>query len=155
MDLGIDPAAVAAQSQGFSSSLALIATIAFVGFFGRLVFVAFAPNLAARNPLRHLSGAGFLLLAAAIFGGGLYATGKWTKAVVLFNRSLVDPVIVSWLGRDSCDPASGRYCVVVFEAERELVVNWYDKRVYMWEIVNPPEGAPWHSQRPLSRPFTS
>lgn len=152
--MGIDPSAMAAQSQGLTSNLALIAAIAGLGFFGRLLFVIFGPKLAGRNPLCNFSGTALIVVAAVLFGGAIYASGKWTKAVVLFNRTLVDPVIVTWLGRDSCDPATGRYCVVVFEEERELVVNWYDKRVYMWEIVNPPEGAPRYSPRPLSRPLT-
>ncbi|WP_264212735.1 hypothetical protein [Leisingera thetidis] len=152
MDIGIDPAAVAAGSQEMTGNIALIGTIAFVGFFGRMVFVAFAPGLAKANPFRNFSGTGFILLAAALFAGGLYASGKMTKATVLFKRNLVDPVVVTWLGRDSCDPASGSYCVVVFEDGQEKVVNWYDKRVYMYEIVNPPEGAVWHTLRPQPRP---
>lgn len=152
MDLGIDPAAIAAGSQGLSSKLTMFAVIAFAGFFGRMVFVAFAPGIAGFNPFRNFSGTGFILLAAALLTGALYLSGKQTKAAVLFKRHLVDPVTVTWLGRDSCDPAEGSYCVVVFEEGREKIVNWYDKRVYMWEIVNPPEGAVWHTLRPRARP---
>ncbi|KIC09911.1 hypothetical protein RA19_14240 [Leisingera sp. ANG-M1] len=152
MELGIDPAAIAAGSKELSSTFTLIAVIAFVGFFGRLVFVAFAPGIAKANPFRNFSAAGFILLAAVLFGGGLYVSGKAVKAEVLLKRHLVDPVLVSWLGRDSCDPGDGSYCVVVFEKGQEKIVNWYDKRVYMWEIVNPAEGAVWHTLRPRPRP---
>ncbi|KIC17818.1 hypothetical protein [Leisingera sp. ANG-Vp] len=152
MDLGIDPSAVAVGSQGLTSKLMLIGFIAFAGFFGRMVFVAFAPGIAKANPFRNFSGPGFILLAAGLFAGALYISGKQTKAMVLFNRHLVDPITVTWLGKDSCDPADGSYCVVVFEEGGEKIVNWYDKRVYMWEIINPPEGAVWHTLRPRARP---
>ncbi|MEX0303119.1 MAG: hypothetical protein AB3N24_11905 [Leisingera sp.] len=155
MDLGFDPAAVAVGAQGVSNKLMLIGFIAFVGFFGRMVFVAFAPGISKANPFRGVSGPGLILLAAALFAGALYISGKQTKAMVLFNRHLVDPVIVTLLGRDSCDPADGSYCVVVFEEGSEKIVNWYDKRVYMWEIVNPPEGAVWHTLRPRARPIAA
>lgn len=151
MDLGIDPSAVAAGSEELTSTLVLIGAIAFAGFFGRMVFVAFGPSIAKSNPFRNFSGSGFILLAAALFAGGLYASGKMTKASVLFKRHLVEPVIVTWLGRDSCDPAQGSYCVVVFEDGEEKIVNWYNKRVYMYEIVNPPAGAVWHTLRPRHR----
>ncbi|KIC16030.1 MULTISPECIES: hypothetical protein [unclassified Leisingera] len=152
MDLGIDPSAVAAGSQEVTSTFVMFGTIAFVGFFGRMIFVAFGPGLAKSNPFRNFSGGGFILLAAALFAGGLYASGKMTKATVLFKRHLADPVIVTLLGKDSCDPADGSYCVVVFEDGQEKIVNWYNKRVYMYEIVNPPEGAVWHTLRPRHRP---
>ncbi|QAX30495.1 hypothetical protein [Leisingera sp. NJS204] len=152
MELGIDPAALAAGSQEATSTLAMLGLIAFTGIFGRMMFVAFAPGLAKVNPFRNFSGLGFVLLAAGLFAGALYVSGKQTKAIVLFNRHLVDPVIVTLLGRDSCDPARGSFCVVVFEDGQEKIVNWYDKRVYMYEIVNPPEGAIWHTQRPRARP---
>ncbi|WP_421055966.1 hypothetical protein [Leisingera sp. D0M16] len=130
----------------------LFALLAFIGFFGRLVFVAFAPQVAELNLFRNFTSLGFVLLAAALFTGALYISGKQTKAMVLFKRHLVDPVIVTVLGRDSCDPEDGSYCVVVFEDGREKIVNWHDKRVYMWEIVNPPEGAVWYTLRPQPRP---
>ncbi|WP_323782019.1 hypothetical protein [Leisingera sp.] len=152
MNFGFDPSAVAAGSQELTSNFVLIGIIAFAGFFGRLVFVAFAPGIARAAPFRNFTAPGFILLAAALFAGGLYLSGRMVKAQVLVSRHLVDPVIVTLLGRDSCDPADGSYCVVVFEDGREKMVNWYDKRVYMWEIVNPPEGAIWHSQRPPARP---
>lgn len=152
MDFGFDPSAVAAGSQEMTGNFILIGVIAFVGFFGRMLFVAFAPDLAKAAPFKNFSGPGFILLAVGLFAGGLYISGKMVKAQVMVKRHLVDPVIVTWLGRDSCDPETGGYCVVVFEDDGEKIVNWYDKRVYMYEIVNPPEGAVWHSQRPRARP---
>jgi hypothetical protein len=152
LDFGFDPAAVAAGSQEMTSNFVLIGVIAFVGFFGRLVFVAFAPSIAKASPLGQLSAPGFIVLAVVLFGSGLYLSGKLVKAQVLVKRHLVDPVIVTLLGRDSCDPADGSYCVVVFENGDERLVNWHDKRVFMYEIVNPPQGAVWHTQRPLPRP---
>ncbi|UWQ36385.1 MULTISPECIES: hypothetical protein [Leisingera] len=152
MDLGFNPSEIAVGAQGVSGKLLLFALLAFIGFFGRLVFSAFGPQLAEFNPFRNFSGLGFVLLAVALFAGALYISGKQTKAMVLFKSHLVDPVIVTVLGRDSCDPAQGSYCVVVFEDGREKIVNWHDKRVYMWEIINPPEGAVWHTLRPRPRP---
>lgn len=152
MDLGFDPSALAAGSEELRSSLTLMAIIAFTGFFGRMVFVAFGPGLARANPFRDFTSTGFILLAAALFAGGLYVSGKAVKTEVLIKRHLIDPVAVTWLGWDSCDPEDGSYCVVVFEDGEEKIVNWYDKRVYMWEIVNLPESAVWHTLRPLPRP---
>ncbi len=155
MDLGIDPAAIAAGSQGMSSNLILIGTIAFVGFFGRLVFVAFAPSIAKANPLANFSGFGLIAVAVALIFGGLFVTGKTVKATVLVQRHLIDPVIVSVLGRDSCDLNSDDYCVVVFEDGREMSVNWHDKRVHMYEILTPATLPLWTSLRPRSRPGES
>lgn len=152
MDFGFDPSAVAAGSQEMTSNFVLIGVIAFVGFFGRLLFVAFAPGIAKASPLKNMSAPGFILLAVALFGGGLFLSGKLVKAQVLVSRHLVDPVIVTVLGRDSCDPADGSYCVVVFENGAERLVNWHDQRVFMYEIVNLPQGAIWHTLRPQPRP---
>ncbi|OED47143.1 hypothetical protein AB838_17880 [Rhodobacteraceae bacterium (ex Bugula neritina AB1)] len=152
MDLGIDPSAVAAGSQELTNTFVMFGTIAFVGIVGRMVFVAFGPGIAKAAPFKNFSAGGFILLAAALFAGGLYASGKTTKATVLFKQHLVEPVIVTWLGNDSCEPASGSYCVVVFEGRQEKIVNWYNKRVSMYEIVNPPQGAVWHTLRPRHRP---
>jgi hypothetical protein len=152
LDFGFDPSAVAAGSQQLTGNFVLIGVIAFVGFFGRLLFVAFAPSLAKASPFKNLSGPGFICLAIGLFFGGLYVSGKMVKAQVLVSRHLIDPVIVTILGQDSCDPDDGSYCVVVFENGEERLVNWHDKRVFMYEIVNPPQGAVWNTLRPRGRP---
>ncbi|MFV1443068.1 MULTISPECIES: hypothetical protein [unclassified Phaeobacter] len=152
MDLGIDPTALAAGSHVVTGNIMMFGTIAFVGFFGRLVFVAFGPGVAQANPLGHLSGFGHILVAVALFAGALHLSGKTVKAQVLFKRHLVDPVIVTLLGRDSCDPQGEAYCVMVFEDGREMSVNWHDTRVHMYELLNPVELPLWSSLRPRERP---
>ncbi len=152
MELAIDSTALAAGSHAVTDNIVMFGTIAFVGFFGRLIFVAFGPGLANANPLSNFSGYGHILVAVALFAGALHLSGKTVKAQVLFKRHLVDPVVVTVLGRDSCDLTSDSYCVLVFEEGREMSVNWYDKRVYMYEILNPAELPLWSSLRPRGRP---
>ncbi|MFS4582309.1 hypothetical protein [Phaeobacter sp. C3_T13_0] len=130
-----------------TDNIAMFGTIAFVGFFGRLVFVAFGPGLANANPLKNFSGFGRVLLAVA-----LNVSGKMAKAQTLFKRHLVDPIIVTVLGRDSRDLASDDCCVMLFEQGREMSVNWYDKRVYIYEILNPLTLPLWSFLRPQIRP---
>ncbi|UTS79514.1 hypothetical protein [Phaeobacter piscinae] len=152
MDLGIDPSALAAGSHAATDNIIMFGTIAFIGFFGRLLYVAFGPGLASANPLSNFSGYGHILVAVALFAGALHLSGKTVKAQVLFNRHLVDPILVTVLGRDSCDQNGDDYCVIVFEQDREMSVNWYDKRVHMYELLNAAELPLWSSLRPQGRP---
>ncbi|WP_293572689.1 hypothetical protein [Phaeobacter sp.] len=152
MDLGFDPAAMAASAEGASSNLMLIGAIAFFGFFGRLLFVAFGPGLAKANPLANFSGLGLIAVAVALIFGGLFVTGNTVKAQILVQRHLVDPVVVSVLGKDSCDIGSSAYCVLVFENGREMSVNWHDKRVHLYDVLTPTVLPLWQSLRPRGRP---
>ena len=72
----------------------------------------------------------------------------------MVQRHVVDPFVISVLDRDSCDLNSGAYCVVVFEEDRELIVNWHDRRIDMFALVNPPSGSVFYTGRPQPRPQT-
>jgi len=151
LDFDFDVSSVTSVSEGLMGQSILIGSLVVIIFVSRMLFVTFAPSIMALNPLRGFSGFGLIGVAVAIFIGGLFLTGKQGHAVQVVQRNIIDPFTVSVLKRDSCDIASGAYCVVVFEAEREISVNWFDKRVYMWEIINPPSGAVWDTRRPVSR----
>lgn len=156
MDFGFDVSgAVAGVSEarsGLSGKFTVIMIIAVLGVVGRQVFVAFGPNLKFSNPFARFSGFGLMGVAMAAFVGGLIVTGKGRTALIQLQRNISDPFIVSVLKRDSCDVATGAYCVVVFEGNREIVVNWFDKRVDMFAIANPLTEVHWLTVRPQMRP---
>ena len=156
MDFGFDVGATAAGvseiSSGLSGPFSMILIIFAIGVVGRQVFVAFGPNLKLSNPLAGLSGLGMILAAFAIMVGGLVVMGKGRWALIQVQRQVIDPFVVDVLDRDSCDVASGAYCVVVFEDGREIFVNWFDKRVDMFAIANPQTEVHWLYTRPQLRP---
>lgn len=78
-------------------------------------------------------------------------TGKAQTALLQLQRNISDPFFVSVLKHDSCDVTTGAFCVVVFEREREIVVNWFDKRVDMFAIVNPQAEVHWLTIKPQLR----
>ncbi|MDX2483727.1 MAG: hypothetical protein QNK42_08720 [Pseudodonghicola sp.] len=132
-----DAVSVASRASSDMTGVSVIvAAVAVLGFFGRLIFVAYGDRLGDLNPLRGVSGWGMIGVAAALFAGGLVMTGKHRSAITAFKARLVDPFVVSVLKKDSCDVSSEKYCVVVFEENREIFVNWYDRRVSMFKIVN-------------------
>ena len=155
MDFGFDVSGavsgVSQMNEGMSGKLTMIMTILVLGIVGRQVFVAFGSNLKMSNPLARLSGVGVLLVGVAVLVGGLFAAGKGRSALIQLQRNIVDPFVISVLERDSCDIASGAYCVVVFEEDREIIVNWHDKRVDMYAIANPRTEVLWKTQRPMAR----
>ena len=132
-------------------TLLLIVGLAFAGFIGRLVVVSFGDRVAGMNPLRNASGGVMILAAVLLMGGGVFYMNGHVKTGIMIRQHVTDPFIVSVLGRDTCEVPSGDYCVVVFEEEREIVVNWHDKRVHMMELLTPPMNPPWGSLRPRPR----
>ncbi|WP_406644386.1 hypothetical protein QEZ52_10980 [Aliisedimentitalea scapharcae] len=156
MDFGFDVSAAAAgvsqASDGVSGKFTVIMIIAAVGMLGRSLFVAFGSSLRISNPLKALSGIAMILAAFVIMFGGMVLVGKGQSMLLMVQRNVVDPFVVSVLDRDSCDLHSGAYCVIVFEQDRERVVNWHDHRVDMFALVNPPNGSVFHTERPRSRP---
>lgn len=142
-----DVAAIGDQTR----ALMIIVGLAVAGFIGRLVVVSFGDRIAGMNPLRDASGGMMILVAFALIGGGVFYMNGPVKLSIMFRQHVTDPFMVSVLGRDSCDLASGAYCVVVFEKDREIVVNWHDKRVHMMQLMTPPMNPPWGSLRPRPR----
>lgn len=155
MDFGFDVSGAVSEvsqiNEGMSGKLKMIMIILVLGIVGRQVFVAFGSNLKLSNPLARLSGVGVLLVGVLVMVGGLLAAGKGRPALIQVQRNIVDPFVVGVLERDSCDIASGAYCVVVFEGDREIIVNWHDKRVDMYAIANPRTEILWKTQRPAAR----
>lgn len=154
MDEFSSAAAMATEATSIGDTtrtLIIIVCVALFGFVGRLVFVAFSDRVAGINPLRNASGGVMIMAAVALMGGGIFMMNGHVKSLILVRQHVVDPFIVSVLGWDSCDVASGAYCVVVFEDDREIVVNWHDKRVHMMVLLTPPQNPPWGSLRPMTR----
>ena len=157
MDFGFDverAASAASQAHGdMANVLVVVGTLAVLGFFGRLIFVAYGDRIKDFNPLHGFSGWGMIGVSVAFLAGGMLLTGKQRVALIRLKAHLIDPFVVSVLHKDSCDVASGKYCVVVFEEGREIVVNWYDRRVSMFEIANDLDFNPiLVSRRPVGRP---
>lgn len=151
MEIGIDITSLTSGIQGMIGPGIIIGLIALAGFIGRLVFVSFGSSIKKANPLRNFSGLGLIATSIVVFVGGLVVTGKLDKAVHLIQRNTIDPFNIYVLQRDSCDISSGKYCVIVFEGDREISVNWFDSNVYMWELLNPQTGAVYKTLRPRSR----
>lgn len=156
MDFAADVSATAASVSETSADmywrLMIFLILGVVGFVGRLLFMAVGPSVEGRNPLRALSGAAMLGLGMAMIFGTLVVMGKGDKVVRLVRSGIVDPYVVQVLGRDSCDPTDGSYCVVVFDEGREIAVNWFDRRVNMFDIAHPVQGAVASSPRPAPAP---
>ena len=155
MDFGFDVSGavsgVSQMNEGMSGKLTIIMSILVLGIVGRQLFVAFGSNLKLSNPLANMSGVGVLLVGVGVLVGGLFVAGKGQSALIQVQRNIVDPFVVGVLERDSCEIASGAYCVVVFEEDREIIVNWHDKRVDMYAIANPRTEILWKTQRPVAR----
>ncbi|NRB19636.1 MAG: hypothetical protein HRU33_19250 [Rhodobacteraceae bacterium] len=151
MNFEFDVSSFVAQSQGLTGTAMIIGFIALGGYVGRLLYVSFGSSIAAVNLFRNFSGLGLISISVGLFIAGLYLTGKQDRAVHMVQRTVIDPFTVWVLKRDACDLSSGKYCVIVFEDDREISVNWFDQEVYMWELLNPPSGAVWDTLRPRSR----
>jgi hypothetical protein len=155
LEFGFDPAQVSAVSDVAHSNLVramlIIGAIAAVGLLGRVFFGNMRDWATRHNPLGDASGAGLIIGALVLIFGGLYFTSGHVKSMVVVQRHIVDPFVVSVLKKDSCALESGDYCVVVFEQDREIVVNWFDKRVHMLSLMTPPMNPPWGSPRPKAR----
>lgn len=156
MDFGFDVTAAAgevSQSSGdMYARLTIILVLGVVGFVGRMVFVAFGPSVKVGNPLKGLSGAAMIAVGLCLAFGALILVGKGDKAVRMVQRNIIDPYIVSVMEKDPCDPASGAYCVIVFEPGREISLNWFDKGINLFDIAHPIQGAVASSIRPQIRP---
>lgn len=152
MEYAADVSAVATEvsktSADMYSRLVLILGLGVVGFLGRMLFMVFGPRVSGFNPFRTMSGAGMLIVAVLMVLGAVVAAGKGGKAVRLVQGGIVDQYKISVLGQDSCDVETGDYCVIVFEDGREIVVNWFDRRVNMFDIAHPIQGAVASSKRP-------
>ncbi|WIY25922.1 hypothetical protein [Parasedimentitalea psychrophila] len=151
MEIGIDISSLTSGIQGLIGPGIIVGLIALAGFIGRLVFVSFGSSIKEANPLRNFSGLGLIATSIAMFVGALVVTGKLDKAVHLIQRNTMDPFNIYVLQRDSCDLSGSKYCVIVFEGGREISVNWFDSKVYMWELLNPQTGAVYKTLRPRSR----
>ena len=156
MDFGFDVSgaatAVSEMNGAMSGKFTVIMIILMLGLVGRQVFVAFGPSIKISNPLARFSGLGMIGVAVLLIFGGLVVTGKGRYAMIQVQRNILDPFVVNVLERDSCDVTSGAYCVVVFEPDREIIVNWHDKRVDMFAIANPQTEVHWLTTRPKLRP---
>ena len=155
MDMGFDVNAAASEVSAVSgdmySRLTIIVILAVVGFLGRMIFVAFGSNVKVDNPLKGLSGVSMIIFGLCLAFGALIMVGKGDKAVRLVQRNIIDPYVISVLEQDACNPATGAYCVIVFEEGREISMNWFDKGINLFEIAHPRQGAVPSSQRPRVR----
>lgn len=156
MNFEYEPEAVtSAASQVSNVSFGPIVTIALIvafGFIGRLVFIAYGDRIQNFNPLKALSGVGLVIVAVGILTATVFVSGKQVKAMVLLKSILVEPVLVTLLKKDSCTITDESYCVIVFEDDREISVNWYNRRVDMFKLVNDFTLNPlWASPRPKLR----
>lgn len=151
MEIGIDIPSLTSGIGDMTGPGIIVGLIALAGFIGRLVFVSFGSSIKNANPLRNFSGFGRIAAGGVVFVGALAMTGKLDKAAHKIQGSTIDPFYIYVLKRDSCDLSSGKYCVILFEGDREISVNWFDNKVYMWELLNPQAGAVYNSLRPRSR----
>ncbi|MFY9212574.1 MAG: hypothetical protein WAO69_15765 [Aestuariivita sp.] len=155
MEFDFDPAEVSAVGAVINSDLMhammIIGAIAVFGLLGRLFFMAMRDRAAKHNPLRDASGGGLIFASLALVAAGIYFNSGHVKTMVMVQRHVVDPITVSVLKRDSCQLSGGDYCVVVFQEDREIVVNWFDKRVHMFTLLTPAMNPPWGSPRPVAR----
>lgn len=152
MDLGIDVEALSGTAQGVSQSLTLGMLFLVIGGVGRMIFVAFGDKLVGFNPFHNLSGRWMLIVGLGIVLSPLIFQTQINSLLVRTKSLTVEPFLTEVLGRDSCVIAEASYCVVIFEGDAELVVNWYHRGIYMWGLLNPDAGAVWDAPHPPQRP---
>ena len=137
--------------QGASGKLIIMLIILAVGLVARTLFVSVMSNIKMSNPLRNSSGVTMIGVGLVLVFGGLFYNKSQRNLLQDVQRVFVDPIYVSVLHKDTCSSADGEYCIVIFKDGHELDVNWHDKNVYMWAILNPEQGSVWTSLRPMAR----
>ena len=101
-----------------------------------------------------ISAGGMVAIAVVIGLGGMFYSDKEVKAWIKVRQTVVDPILVDVLKRDSCNPAKNRFCAVVFDEDgREIVVNWHDKRVNAMKTYGDFQFTTYTSLRPVARPL--
>ncbi|MEY8842444.1 hypothetical protein AB9K41_25715 [Cribrihabitans sp. XS_ASV171] len=155
MDFGFDVngtvAGVSQLSQALSGKSLALLLIGAIGLGARPFYVAFLAGRNVSSPVAGLSGWAKVALGLALASGLAAWLGRFDVVAIKAQRYVVDPYTVSLLKRDSCDPASADYCVIVFDDGREISVNWWDRRVDMLRLAHPVTGAPQWSLRPRLR----
>ena len=127
--------------------------IAAVAGIGKLVLVAWGDKFSGAGLFGNLTGSGFIGVAVVFLVAGIFLTDREVRVWVKFKQTFVDPVIVDVLGKDSCDPADDRFCVVTWDEDgREIVVNWYDRRINAFDTYGGYELTLYESIRPQQRP---
>lgn len=133
MNFGFDPNEAAGAANQITSAVGpmlWIMILLALGMLGRMVFVAWGDKMNISGWFQNASGVGLIGLALALFVGGIFITDRDVRAWVVIQQTVVDPVLVGVLKRDSCNPDNDRFCVVVWDDKgRELIVKWHDKRV--------------------------
>ncbi|THH37422.1 hypothetical protein E4Z66_10980 [Aliishimia ponticola] len=126
------------------------------GMIAGMIYVAWGEKFQVSNLLGGMSGVGLIALAGALLVAGVFVTDREVRAWVLIQRNLIDPFYVTILGKDSCNPESSKFCVVVWDKTgKELLVNWHDKRVNAHEVFGGYEFSLFTSARPQMRPAQS
>ena len=142
---------VTQSSQGAAGKLIIMLVILAAGLMARPIFVAVMSNLRLSNPLRNSSGGALIGVGLVLVLGVVFFAGRQRNLLVDFQRLIVDPIYVSVLHEDTCNTEGGVYCIIIFDDGYELDVNWHDRNVYMWKILNPDQGTVWTSLRPMAR----
>ena len=156
MEVGVDPAEIAAASEALGSAMGpflWIMGLLAAGLIGRMIFVAWGDRLRPSAWLQNMSGAGLIALALGLFVVGIFVSGTEVRAWVKIQQSLIDPFLVTVLKRDSCNPTNDRFCVVVWEQDgREIMVKWHDRRVNAHKVFGGHQFTLYSSARPQPRP---
>lgn len=130
----------------------LIMIVAVAGV-GKLIFIGWGDKLSPSGLLGSLPGGALIGFAALILVVGMFISDREVKALVKFQQTFVDPVIVDILGRDSCNPERNRFCVVTWDDDgREILVNWHDRRITAFDIYGDYDFTLFESIRPQLRP---
>ena len=127
-----------------------------VAGISKLIFIAWGDKFSLSGLLGGLHGGALIGFAAMLLVVGMFISDREVRAWVKFKQIFVDPVVVDILGRDSCNPESNRFCVVTWDEDgREVIVNWYDKRIKAFDIYGDYEFTLFESLRPQLRPSPS
>lgn len=156
MDFGFDPSQAAGVAGKITSAVGpmfWIMIILALGGIGRMVFVAWGDKFQVSKMFENFSGYGLIAVALGLMVAGVFVADREVRAWVIIQQKIVDPLLVTVLGRDSCNPENDRFCVVVWtESGREVIVKWHDKRVDALKVYGDYEFSLTESARPLARP---
>ena len=133
--------------------LTYLLVILAVAGIGRMIFVAYGDKLQLSALYEGFSGKSYVVIFAAICAGLVMFTDQEVRIWIKFKSTMVDPVLTDVLKRDSCNPETNRFCVVVWEDDgREMVVNWHDRRVDAFKVFGGYQFTLFESPRPVARP---
>lgn len=151
--LDISPGDLVSHATGsfFGGGIFMIVGIILFGIVARPLFIVIMTNARFSNPLADSSGPVWILTAVSVIVLGMAFAGRGGRAIQMAETNIVNPVRISLLHRDVCEPSHEPICMLVRVGGQDLWVHGHDRRVFWAEPFAMNFG--WrHLYRPPARP---